>query len=106
MKLVFMQTLVEKVQEAKTIGEVSLMNWALNDFGDSVINGINSLITTAQKIAPAAFAICCIGAGFLFFAGRKGADTAKPWILYLIIGMAFIFGAISFADFAKTSTQF
>lgn len=106
MKLLFIQTMVERVQEAKIAGEISLTNWALNDFGDSIISGINTLIATAQKIAPFAFAICCIGAGFMFFTGRKGADAAKPWIMYLIIGMTFIFGALSFATFAQTSTQF
>lgn len=106
MKLVVMQTIVEKVQAAKAAGEISLTNWALNDFGDSAINAINSVIELAQKIAPYAFALSCIGIGFMFFAGRKGADAAKPWLLYLFLGMFVIFGATSLATFAKTSTGF
>lgn len=101
-----MQTIVEKVQAAQAAGEISLTSWALNDFGDSAINSINSAIALGQKIAPFAFALSCIGIGFMFFGGRKGSEAAKPWLLYLFIGMFIIFGATSLATFAKTSTGF
>ncbi len=78
----------------------------MNDIFDSLVTSGTSLLTGLQKIAPIGLALCVLGSGFLFITGRKGADTAKGWLPYILFGGVLIFGAISVASWVQTTSTF
>ena len=98
--------IVNRVKTAVTLIKLGMENWSLNALGDSAINSMNSIVEFVQKLAVPGAAVCAVGIGVMFFMGRKGAETAKPWIMYVLIGMFCIFGAAEIATFFKTSTGF
>lgn len=82
------------------------LNWSFNNFGASITNGLNSIVDFGQSIAVPVAAVAFIGIGFMFFMGRKGADIAKPWVLYVLVGVFIVFGAFSAAQWARTTSGF
>ncbi|MGG5319202.1 TrbC/VirB2 family protein [Enterococcus sp. AZ072] len=80
--------------------------WVVGSVGDNLAKSFNDVVKETKKVAPPLMVLCIVAAGFLFMSGRKGADTAKPWLLYIFGGGALIFGALTIASWIQTTTTF
>lgn len=98
--------IVTKLRMSITLIKLGLNNWALNDIGSSLINSLNKITEFIQSIAVPGATVCAAAIGVLFFMGKSGADKAKPWMMYVLIGIFVIFGAAEIANFFKTSSGF
>lgn len=98
--------IVNKLRMSIRLIKLGFDNWSLNAIGDSLINTMNNIVSFVQSLAVPGAMVCSVAIGILFVMGKKGSEIAKPWIMYVLIGMVFIFGAAQVADFFKTSTGF
>lgn len=80
--------------------------WVVGGIGDNLAKSFNDVVAEMKKVAPPAMIICIVAAGFMFMSGRKGADTAKPWLMYIFGGGALIFGALTIASWVQSTTTF
>lgn len=80
--------------------------YVVGSVGSNLSKSINDVVGEVKKFAPALMILCIVCAGLLVMSGRKGADTAKPWLLYIFGGGALVFGAVTIATWVQTTTTF
>ncbi|EHL64988.1 MULTISPECIES: TrbC/VirB2 family protein [Bacillus cereus group] len=64
-----------------------------NDFFDSVSNAMNSWTGRLQAIGLVTIVFCVCIAGFMFWMGEEMSRNAKKWLMRIVIGAIFVFGA-------------
>lgn len=85
---------------------IVLSGFRFNDFWDSLVSTGTDVLEKMQYVAPIGAAIALAGCGFMFIMGKRGAEAAKPWMMNVLIGLVVIFGALSIATWASSTTQF
>lgn len=81
-------------------------NLTYNDIFSNVSKAVASYTSKLQGISFVVIVACVATAGFMFFFGDGASRKAKAWLVSILIGAIFIWGASTFASSAQDITGF